>query len=131
MQHPLRRLGPKETAGGSVMRAAVSFLYCVLLVILALSGIPSAAYDAVPAQTGKGKVLSFNTAQMAAFQHRAEAGDSQAQFILGCAYRDGGPILPQNQAEAVKWFRKAADQGFAKAENELGNMYLDGRGIPQ
>ncbi len=37
----------------------------------------------------------------------------------------------QNRAEALKWFRKAADQGFANAENELGEMYLNGRDIRQ
>jgi hypothetical protein len=29
----------------------------------------------------------------------------------------------------VKWFRAAADQGFAIAKNELGEMYFLGRGI--
>ena len=45
-------------------------------------------------------------------------------------YREG-PGLPQDYAEAVKWYRKAADQGYAYAQNNLGLMYRDGRGVPQ
>ncbi len=31
----------------------------------------------------------------------------------------------------VKWFRKAAEQGYADAQSFLGIMYMDGRGVPQ
>ena len=34
-----------------------------------------------------------------------------------------GEGVPENNAEAVKWFRKAADQGFADAQFNLGRMY--------
>ncbi|SPX40667.1 Putative TPR repeat protein [Haemophilus influenzae] len=33
--------------------------------------------------------------------------------------------------EAVKWFRKAAEQGYAKAQGRLGNVYSDGIGVKQ
>jgi TPR repeat protein len=39
--------------------------------------------------------------------------------------------VPQNQAEAVRWFRKAADQGNANALYLLGAAYFDGKGVPQ
>jgi hypothetical protein len=39
--------------------------------------------------------------------------------------------VPQNYAEAVKWYRKAADQGLAGAQNMLGFMYDLGHGVPQ
>ena len=39
--------------------------------------------------------------------------------------------MPQNDAEAVTWFRKAADQGNADAQNVLGLMYDNGQGVPQ
>jgi uncharacterized protein len=39
--------------------------------------------------------------------------------------------VPQNYAEAVKWLRKAADQGNAHAQYNLGYMYQDGQGVPQ
>jgi TPR repeat protein len=31
----------------------------------------------------------------------------------------------------VKWFRKAADQGHAAAQHNLGFMYHNGLGVPQ
>jgi TPR repeat protein len=39
----------------------------------------------------------------------------------------GGP--GQNMAEAIFWFRKAADVGQAKAESQLGMMYAAGMGV--
>jgi len=36
-----------------------------------------------------------------------------------------------NHNEAVKWFKKAAEQGFAKAQYSLGAMYAKGRGVGQ
>ena len=35
----------------------------------------------------------------------------------------------QNDAEAVKWFRKAAEQGHVWAQNNLGLMYQNGQGV--
>ena len=39
--------------------------------------------------------------------------------------------MPQDYAEAVKWYRLAADQGYADAQNNLGVMYDQGQGVPQ
>jgi len=54
-----------------------------------------------------------------------------------CLLQDGtgGPLkglgLQQNDAEAVKWFRKAANQGLCGAQHSLGIMYEEGRGVPK
>jgi len=42
-----------------------------------------------------------------------------------------GRGVPQDAAEAVKWYRKAADQGDATGQYNLGWMYANGRGVPQ
>ena len=34
-------------------------------------------------------------------------------------------------AEAVKWYRKAAEQGYAGAQSALGVMYYNGEGVLQ
>jgi TPR repeat protein len=34
-------------------------------------------------------------------------------------------------AEAVKWYRKAAEQGDAEAQSRLGFLYYMGQGVPQ
>jgi len=44
---------------------------------------------------------------------------------------DNGEGIPENDAEAVKWYRKAADQGYAKAQYNLGVMYYSGDGVPE
>lgn len=46
---------------------------------------------------------------------RAEKGDANAQFVLGLKY-DTGKGMPQDYAEAAKWYRKAKDQGVAGAK---------------
>ena len=45
----------------------------------------------------------------------AEAGDAEAQFILGGMYVTGRGG-PQDDAEAVAWYRRAAEQGHARAQ---------------
>jgi uncharacterized protein len=39
--------------------------------------------------------------------------------------------VPQDYAEAMKWYRLAADQGYALAQYSLGYLYVSGRGVPQ
>ena len=39
-----------------------------------------------------------------------------------------GRGVPQDDTEAVKWYRRAADQGNAYAQFNLGVMYADGPG---
>ena len=36
----------------------------------------------------------------------------------------------QDEGEAVRWYRFAADQGHEGAQCYLGKMYADGRGVP-
>lgn len=42
-----------------------------------------------------------------------------------------GPGVPGDFPEAVRWHRKAAEQGFAPAQSQLGSHYADGLGVPQ
>ena len=42
---------------------------------------------------------------------------------------ENGQGVAQNYAEAVKWYRKAADKGFAQAQFNLGLLYYQGRGV--
>jgi len=37
--------------------------------------------------------------------------------------------VPQDYAEAVRWYRKAADQGIAEAQFSLGIAYANGVGV--
>ena len=44
---------------------------------------------------------------------------------------DQGEGVKQDYAEAVRWYRKAADQGDADAQFCLGVMYYNGNGVKQ
>ena len=60
----------------------------------------------------------------------AEQGDARAQSILGLSYLHGRGV-PQDDLEAVNWFRLAADQDDAPAQFNLGVLFAEGRGVPQ
>ena len=51
----------------------------------------------------------------------AEKGDPIAQTNFGNMYADGIGV-PQNYAEAIRWFRKAAAQGHAQAKEMLESL---------
>ena len=63
-----------------------------------------------------------------ATRHAAEQGDADAQYNLGVAY-DNGEGVPQDHAEAARWYRLAAEQGNASAQFNLGVAYENGEGV--
>lgn len=60
----------------------------------------------------------------------AEQGDSAAQLALGTRYASGQAV-PQDYAEAARWFTQAAEQGSVIAQSALAAYYSSGRGVPQ
>ena len=71
-----------------------------------------------------------HTAAYQEFLELARSGYAIAQFNLGVLY-DTGEGVPEDNAEAVKWYRLAAEQGLAEAQNNLGHMYAKGEGVPR
>lgn len=61
---------------------------------------------------------------------QAEAGDADAANTLGFQYGNGLSVM-QNDAEALKWYRKGAELGSVEAEYNLGTAYKNGYGVPQ
>ena len=57
---------------------------------------------------------------------KANKGDAAAQCWVGSVYRHS-----ENHNEAIKWYRKAADQGNASGQFILGLMYANGEGVPE
>ncbi|MFW1897785.1 tetratricopeptide repeat protein [Acinetobacter sp. ULE_I001] len=49
----------------------------------------------------------------------AKNGDVSAQFKLGTLYLDGNLGLPQDINKAKAWLKKAADQGYELAQQQL------------
>ncbi len=77
----------------------------------------------------------------------SDQGYAKAQFNLGCYYDHGqgesgklvpgGPTVwtkfgvPRNPAEALKWYRKAAENGHAQAQYLMGKIYHSGKEVPE
>jgi GAF domain-containing protein len=62
-------------------------------------------------------------------QKLADTGDPDAQWQMGVRYHDGQGV-GQDDAEAVRWFELAAEQGYVAAQGALGAYYWRGRGVP-
>jgi TPR repeat protein len=54
-----------------------------------------------------------------ALQTKAQAGDAEAQFQMGEAYRAGKGVAADLE-NAIMWYRRAAAQGHIRASEELG-----------
>ena len=60
----------------------------------------------------------------------ADRGNGDAQHGLGFLYANGQGVA-QDDAEAIRWYRRAADLGHAAAQYNLGVMHAKGQGVPQ
>ncbi|MBT4906240.1 MAG: sel1 repeat family protein [Rhodospirillaceae bacterium] len=56
---------------------------------------------------------------------QAEAGDAEAQFALGASYASGLAGGFENRLEAIRWYRKAAEQGLAMAQKNLAQLFAE------
>ncbi|MGA3126172.1 MAG: tetratricopeptide repeat protein [Candidatus Korobacteraceae bacterium] len=70
------------------------------------------------------------------YRKAAEQGYAAAQYGVAADYENGNGV-PQNDAEAARWYgealrgyRKAAEQGDTSAQIALGHMYAEGKGAP-
>ena len=59
----------------------------------------------------------------------AEQGDAKAQNSLAAMYALRGTGVSRNATEAVKWWRKAAEQGHEGAQIRLALMFRNGWGV--
>ncbi len=77
-------------------------------------GSPQAGWDAF----GRGDYAGA----LAVWQPLAEQGDVAMQLLVGSIY-DYGQGVPQDDAEAVKWYEMAANRGSAKGQYQAGAVY--------
>jgi TPR repeat protein len=49
---------------------------------------------------------------------------------MGVRYHNGEEVQ-QDDAKAMRWFERAADQGQIEAQSHLGAYYWAGRGVPE
>ena len=74
----------------------------------------------------KAAVLSEDS--LAVLTRQAEAGDAEAQNLLGCWYYKGWHV-EQDYQTAAKWWAQAAKQGNARGVGNLAVCYQLGRGL--
>jgi hypothetical protein len=67
-------------------------------------------------------------ADIAALEAGAAAGKAEAQYQLGLAYESGDGI-GQDDFQAVRWLRAAAEQNYPPAALDLGWMLANGYGV--
>lgn len=59
------------------------------------------------------------------------AGNVEAQVIIGDIYYRSDTGFPKDSVQAVFWWRKAAEQGQTNAQFNLAAMYATGDGVPK
>jgi len=65
---------------------------------------------------------------------KAKSGDAVALYNLGSFYdnkESKGKRKTRDNQQAVYWYTKAAEQGLANAQFDLGRMYVTGKGVTQ
>ena len=92
---------------------------CVLVVMVALGVVPSAAGQVV--------VEPDMAEAMGRVRERADAGSAVAQFTLGAILHYG----MVDAVEALAWFRRAADRGYPPAAFQIGQFHHYGVGVTQ
>lgn len=105
--HKLGMMGRAGRAAG----AAVLLATCMLQ--------PALAYDSEKLEAA---LDSLSAASFPAWKKRARAGDPVAQNVVGMAYKYG-EVTAQNPSLSLRWFLKAARQGDADAQFNLGRIY--------
>ncbi len=81
---------------------------------------------------GKGVEQDFGQA-LKWFKKSAKRGNADAENLLGQIYEDAEGV-PQDYRQAAKWYRAACEHrpdygGAGQGCNNLGLLYLDGRGL--
>ena len=106
----------------TIMNAIVRTVYALIVLLMSLTHHVSAGpYEDAKAAAKRG---DHETA-LRMLRILADDGDGRGQNGLGVAFQHGLGV-PVDYAEALKWYRLAAEQGLAHAQGNLGRMYAAG-----
>ncbi|MCY4374090.1 MAG: SEL1-like repeat protein [Spirochaetaceae bacterium] len=64
--------------------------------------------------------IAHETDSVEELTRAAERGDAEAQFQLGFMYASGFGDFDEDEAEALRWYRRSAEQGLARAQSYVG-----------
>lgn len=73
--------------------------------------------------------LSSGTLSLERWLPLAEKGEAEAQYYVARIYANGMGGVPIDNARAVAWYQRAAQQQYSSALQELGYMYEQGLGV--
>ena len=142
----------QSTSGGITLpRSHLFLLFCAAAVIFTVLGDYSAPWiqsklrerershlqtvlaSSLPTQKSASSAgnPSVETATTDQLRRMAENGDAAAENALGLRYFQGDEKsrIPQDEAEAFRWFSRAAEDGSLAAQAKLGFLYWSGRGV--
>jgi hypothetical protein len=76
---------------------------------------------------------SVDSANVDQLRELAEHGNASAENALGLLYAQGDDkqAVHPDEAEAARWFTKAAEDGSVPAQYKLGLLYWGGHGVPK
>jgi serine/threonine protein kinase len=75
--------------------------------------------------------INWGNEELASVLKAANAGDAKAQVEIANRYFYALNGVGKDYSQAVAWYRKAADQGSAVGQSDLGSLYYYGHGLPQ
>ncbi len=75
--------------------------------------------------------ISLKSESLESLTIKAKASDVLAQRELGYRYLEGRDGAPQDNKEAFRWLHRAAVQGDAMSQDQVGEMYFSGKGVDQ
>src|SRR3954463_9678392 len=96
----------------------IAFAMTALNPSASASNPPASSMQAIEAATAAYQKQQYATA-LKLFEAAAQKGDREAQHTLAFMYRDGKGTK-RNDAKAIAWYRKSAEQGYAPAAYNLG-----------
>ena len=97
-------------------------------IFLADLGDPRAAYFTATMLRYSPRIAKDEKLAFDYFLKSARAGHPNSQYEIGRYYTNGRGPVQGNYETAAGWYKKAADQNNAEAQNMLSLMYSDGLG---
>ncbi len=108
----------------------MTYLGRLIFIFMVLAGYAAAgaAQDQIPRPQRDAREQITVSPATAALIKQAEAGDADAANTVGFQYGNGLSVM-QDDAEALKWYRKAAESGSGEGMYNLAGVYENGYGV--
>lgn len=73
--------------------------------------------------------LNASAQSVEQIRSKADAGDAYSQYLMGWSYANGANGVRSDYSQALQWFLKSSDNGYAAAAYFIGWMYYYGEGV--